>query len=112
MVNWIMVTMNDNGERIEYLSEGRRLRQGDPVSPHLFTLVMEVLNLLLKKNIKESGKLSVKYLGVLLVTKQISITDCKPLVENVRKKVMDWKNKALTYASVGKYKSKGQSTAK
>ncbi|GJY57545.1 hypothetical protein Tco_0456660 [Tanacetum coccineum] len=59
MVNWIMVTINVNGERIEYLSEGRRLRQGDPVSPYLFTLVMEVLNLLLKKNIKESG--SFKY---------------------------------------------------
>ncbi|GJS99190.1 RNA-directed DNA polymerase, eukaryota, reverse transcriptase zinc-binding domain protein [Tanacetum coccineum] len=42
------------------------------------------------------GKLPVRYLGVPLITKNIS-TDCKPLVEKVRSKVRDWRNKALTY---------------
>ena len=42
--------------------------------------------------------LPVKYLEVPLVTKQLSITDCKILVENVKSKVNDWKNRVLSYA--------------
>ncbi|GKE73265.1 hypothetical protein Tco_1535306 [Tanacetum coccineum] len=38
------------------------------------------------------------HLGVPLITKQISLNDCKPLVEKVKAKVKDWKNKALSYA--------------
>ncbi|GKB49651.1 RNA-directed DNA polymerase, eukaryota, reverse transcriptase zinc-binding domain protein [Tanacetum coccineum] len=182
MVKWIMTcitstkfSINVNGERVGYFKGGRGLRQGDPILPYLFTLVMEVLNLLVKKNIEDNmgfqyhfvcknlkithlcfaddllvfchedtqsvgiikksldefsehtpnmhkstiffgglsnaeqqnilnlmpftvGRLPVKYLGVPLITKQISISDCKPLVDKVRSKVNDWKNKALSYA--------------
>nr|GEY32967.1 hypothetical protein [Tanacetum cinerariifolium] len=44
------------------------------------------------------GKLPVRYLGVPLITKQISINDCKPLVNKVKTKINDWKNKSLSYA--------------
>ncbi|GJW84354.1 RNA-directed DNA polymerase, eukaryota, reverse transcriptase zinc-binding domain protein [Tanacetum coccineum] len=61
MVNWIMTcitstkfSINMNGERVGYFKGGRGLRQGDPISPYIFTLVMEVLNLLIQKNIEES----------------------------------------------------------
>ncbi|GKC77153.1 RNA-directed DNA polymerase, eukaryota, reverse transcriptase zinc-binding domain protein, partial [Tanacetum coccineum] len=61
MVNWTMTcvtstkfSINVNGERVGYFKRGRGLRQWDPISPYLFTLVMEVLNLLIKKNIEES----------------------------------------------------------
>nr|GEX49205.1 RNA-directed DNA polymerase, eukaryota, reverse transcriptase zinc-binding domain protein [Tanacetum cinerariifolium]GEX89519.1 RNA-directed DNA polymerase, eukaryota, reverse transcriptase zinc-binding domain protein [Tanacetum cinerariifolium] len=53
-INNIKFSINVNGERVGYFKGGRGLRQGDPISPYLFTLVMEVLNLLIKKNIEES----------------------------------------------------------
>lgn len=185
MVGWIMTcvtttqfTLNVNGERIGYFYGGRGLRQGDPISPYLFTMAMEVFNLLMKKNIRDAedftyhqgcrklkithlgfaddlivfshgdcnsvkvikktldefsqfsglkvnmqkstiffgglsipeqvnivqillftiGKLPVRYLGVPLITKKISVTECKPLVEKVRSRVQDWRNRTLSYA--------------
>ncbi|GJZ85803.1 hypothetical protein Tco_0651142, partial [Tanacetum coccineum] len=44
------------------------------------------------------GKFPMKYLGVPLIKKQLSVSESKPLIEKVEKKVLDWKKKALTYA--------------
>lgn len=44
------------------------------------------------------GKLLVSYLGVPLVTKQIGFNDCKILIDKVKSKVNNWKNKMLSYA--------------
>nr|GEU68329.1 RNA-directed DNA polymerase, eukaryota, reverse transcriptase zinc-binding domain protein [Tanacetum cinerariifolium] len=43
-------------------------------------------------------KLPVKYLGVPLISKRIRVKYCKSLVDNVRNKVLGWKNKYLSYA--------------
>lgn len=184
-INWIMICIRNasfsicvNGESHGYFKSGRGLRQGDPISPYLFTMVMEVLTLILQRNISQSGvfkyhqgcevlkitslcfaddfmilsngdadsimiikqaldefseysglhpnlgkstlfysniseevkksileilpftvgSLPVKYLGVPLVTKRLSVTNCKNLIERVKSRINDWKNKFLSYA--------------
>ena len=49
-------SININGERKGYFTSGRGLRQGDPISPYLFNLVLEVLTLLMAKNVQHNGK--------------------------------------------------------
>nr|GEU85081.1 hypothetical protein [Tanacetum cinerariifolium] len=43
-------------------------------------------------------KFHVKYLGVPLITKRLSMEECKQILDKVKNKVDDWKNKFLSYA--------------
>ncbi|GJT79954.1 RNA-directed DNA polymerase, eukaryota, reverse transcriptase zinc-binding domain protein [Tanacetum coccineum] len=130
MVHWIVTCVTYsafsvcvNGGVHGYFKGGRGLRQGDPVSSYLFTLVMEVFSLIMAKNIQSSkgfkyhkrcvelklthlcfaddllvlcygnvdsvkiGKLPVKYLGVPLITKRLSLSDSKQMVDKVKAKM-------------------------
>ncbi|GJX75386.1 hypothetical protein Tco_0313981 [Tanacetum coccineum] len=62
MVSWIMecvsttsFSININGSLHGYFKGRRGLRQGDPLSPYIFTLVMEVLTLMLHRRVRESS---------------------------------------------------------
>ncbi|GKC96297.1 reverse transcriptase domain-containing protein [Tanacetum coccineum] len=156
----------------------RGIRQGDPLSPYLFTIIMEVLTLILQRRVCifddflyhrycsnlelvnlcfvddlflfahgdsslarvimealdefknssgltpslpksmayfcnvlnhmklsilqilpfDEGRLPVKYLGVPLVTSRLVYRDCKELLERIRSRIKDWKNKSLSAA--------------
>ncbi|GJW64883.1 RNA-directed DNA polymerase, eukaryota, reverse transcriptase zinc-binding domain protein [Tanacetum coccineum] len=44
------------------------------------------------------GNLPMRYLGVPLITKRLGIKDCKPLIDKIKVRVHNWKNKCLSYA--------------
>nr|KAJ0198574.1 hypothetical protein LSAT_V11C700342390 [Lactuca sativa] len=185
MIKWIMncvstssFMININGSFHGFFQGKRGLRKGCPLSPYLFTLVMEVFNLMLKRGIRESkdfkfhwrcneqkithlcfaddlmvfchgnsgsikvvkkamddfansaglvpnltkshiffgnvkepfkrkilrilpfveGKLPMKYLGIPLVFTKLFNRDCKGLIDKVKNRINDWKNKSLSYA--------------
>ncbi|GKA03823.1 putative reverse transcriptase domain, reverse transcriptase zinc-binding domain protein [Tanacetum coccineum] len=46
----------------------------------------------------EEGNLPVKYLGVPLVPSRLVYRDCSELMERIKRRVNDWKNKSLSFA--------------
>ncbi|GKB20800.1 RNA-directed DNA polymerase, eukaryota, reverse transcriptase zinc-binding domain protein, partial [Tanacetum coccineum] len=162
----------------EILRGGRGLRQGDTLSPSLFTLIMEMLTLLLQRKIRNNscfkyhhgckelqlvnlcftddlmifcngdpisvglikeglnefsatsglcsnlskstlffgslkdeekeqfkkvmqlneGILPSKYLGVPLITKRMRVKECQALIDKIKNRTENWKNKYLSYA--------------
>ncbi|GJX80091.1 RNA-directed DNA polymerase, eukaryota, reverse transcriptase zinc-binding domain protein [Tanacetum coccineum] len=185
MITWIMsclsspmFSVNVNGYSHGFFKGMRGLRQGDPLSPYLFTLVMEVFSLMVKRKIEDDGNfkyhwrcdklkithlsfaddlmifssadlhsvkilskalsefsgvsglvpnldkssvffgnvpenlksailqlmplsvgiLPVKYLGLPLITSRLSKHHCSGLIDNVKKRLLNWKNKALSFA--------------
>ncbi|GJW64567.1 RNA-directed DNA polymerase, eukaryota, reverse transcriptase zinc-binding domain protein [Tanacetum coccineum] len=105
-------TINVNGVRACYFKGGRGLRQALDMFSSVSGLNPNIgKSTVFFRNVKEQdkqeilsilpfkiGSLPVSYLGVPLITKHLTFTDCKVLIDKVKIKVNDWKNKMLSYA--------------
>ncbi|GJS52904.1 RNA-directed DNA polymerase, eukaryota, reverse transcriptase zinc-binding domain protein [Tanacetum coccineum] len=52
----------------------------------------------IKKSLDEFSKFPMKYIGVPLLAKSLSVKDCRKLINNVESRIKCWKNKLLSYA--------------
>ena len=64
-----------NGDTTSFLQSGRGLRQGCPLSPFLFILVMEGLSSLLKKGQREGKLMGVKVSRVVKILHLLFVDD-------------------------------------
>lgn len=44
------------------------------------------------------GELPVRYLGMPLISTRLSDTDCKPIIDRIKKKIQSWSSRTLSYA--------------
>ncbi|GJX36511.1 RNA-directed DNA polymerase, eukaryota, reverse transcriptase zinc-binding domain protein [Tanacetum coccineum] len=96
MINWIMTCITStsfficvNGEVKGFFKGGRGLRQGDPISPYLFTLVMEVFNMIMINNINQASYFRYHYgCSELKLTHMCFVDDllvmCNDVVESLK----------------------------
>jgi hypothetical protein len=82
LTEWIMCCVTSvnfvvliNGEATDYSKSGRGLRQGCPLSPYLFIMIMEGLNLILSKSIYEHNISGIKVSKLLKIVHLMFVDD-------------------------------------
>ncbi|XP_059627223.1 uncharacterized protein LOC132270018 [Cornus florida] len=104
-VNWIqtcittlLFTISINGEFNGFFNSVKGLRQGDPLSPFLFVLVMQLEANILSLFGFEKGLLPVRYLGVPLITTMLRSSDCRAIIDKINLRITHWSSKNLSFA--------------
>jgi hypothetical protein len=82
LTDWIMCCVTSanfavliNGEATKYFKSGRGLRQGCPLSPYLFIMIMEGLSLMLSKSISEHQISGIKVSKLLKIVHLMFVDD-------------------------------------
>ncbi|XP_026451487.1 uncharacterized protein LOC113351768 [Papaver somniferum] len=120
-IGWIEICITSpkffiliNGSPYGYFGARRGLRQGCPLFPYLFVMVMELLSIILQKqvdNVRDDeiqsilhiiqcleDKLPVRYLGLPLLSTRLSYYDCQILIAKIKARVRSWKSKHLDFS--------------
>ncbi|GJY06907.1 hypothetical protein Tco_0373961 [Tanacetum coccineum] len=71
-----------------------------PISTELLEARETLIEWIAFVMIKEEGKLHMNYLGDPFLAQKLYVTDYKVLVDRVLRKVLDWKNKMLSYVAL------------
>ncbi|XP_058760640.1 uncharacterized protein LOC131633987 [Vicia villosa] len=88
-----------NGSPIEYFQVSKGLRQGDPMSPFLFTIVEEGLAGMVRKASStccKVDKFPFKFLGFIVGGNQRNINFWNPVISSLKAKLAGWKGKLLS----------------
>ncbi|KAK4380772.1 hypothetical protein Sango_3031800 [Sesamum angolense] len=93
-----------NGGVHGFFAGARGLRQGDPMSPYLFVLVMEVLHMILQQLIEQDVEFQYHWRCKDLNLFQLSFADdlllfyCQPLLQKIDSHIKGWEGVQLSFA--------------
>ncbi|GJR47056.1 hypothetical protein Tco_1315159 [Tanacetum coccineum] len=85
-------------EALEESKQSSGLVTSIPQSKAYFSNIPNVVkHAILMTMLFEEGTLHVKYFGVPLISSQLLYRDCKVLIERLKCRIVDWKNKSLSF---------------
>ncbi|KAL0283265.1 UNVERIFIED_CONTAM: hypothetical protein Sradi_7234600 [Sesamum radiatum] len=93
-ISTVAYSVNFNGGIHGFFKGSRGLRQGDPLSPYLFVIVMELWHVLLKLSVQNSDTFSYHW----KLASRLTIEDCKPLLHKIDSRLAGWSHHSFSMA--------------